>query len=56
MCLFITSGYKLRCIVDEELSERVIRRESEEEFVMDEGDKDKLTASAKELFNRYKAS
>ena len=36
----------------EELSERV---REEKQRTLDEGDKDKVTASAKELFNRYKA-
>ena len=36
----------------EELSERV---REEKQKTLDEGDKDKVTASAKELFNRYKA-
>ena len=36
----------------EELSERV---REEKQRTLDEGDKDKITASAKELFNRYKA-
>ena len=35
----------------EELSERI---REEKQRTLDEGDKDKVTASAKELFNRYK--
>ena len=47
---YIIFGYNYRDR-GEELSERV---REEKQNTLDEGDPDKITASAKELFNKYK--